>query len=97
MNKKPSSDECRLVGGWIEANGALVADSECARIQWLTDSCFELIAVDGANWSALYKDPDDGSYWELVYLQSHMHGAGPPMLKRVSCDYALSRYNIDFG
>jgi hypothetical protein len=90
----PSSSETRLVGSWIEKDGSVVQDSICERIQWLTDSCFEQLSVDGDNWSALYKNPDDGSYWELTYPQSHMHGGGPPKLQRVSKDDALERYGI---
>ncbi len=94
MNKKPSGSETSLVGSWFEKGNSVEQDSVCERIQWLTDSYFEQIVVDGDNWSALYKDPDDGSYWELAYPQSHMHGGGPPALKRISENEAYQRYNL---
>lgn len=94
MNKKPSSREMSLVGSWIKKGNSVKQDSVCERIQWLTDSYFEQIAVDGDNWSALYKDPDDGSYWELIYPQSHMHGGGPPTLQRIPENDACKRYSI---
>jgi len=94
MTKKLSSNETRLVGSWVEKDGSVVQDSVCERIQWLTDSYLEQLAVDGDNWSALYRNPDDGSYWELTYPQSHMHGGGPPTLQRVSRDDAHKRYGI---
>lgn|SRR5690606_30008759 len=94
MNRKPNSKESALVGNWIEKDGSVVQDSVCEQIQWLTDSYFKQIAVDGNNWSALYKNPDDGSYWELTYPKSHMHGGGPPTLQRISKDEAYYRYSL---
>lgn len=94
MSMKLSSNETRLIGSWIEKNGSVVQDSVCERIQWLTDSYLEQIAVDGDNWSALYRNPDDSSYWELTYPQSHMHGGGPPTLQRMSKGDAHKRYGI---
>lgn len=95
MTKILSSNEIRLVGSWVEKNGSVVRDSVCERIQWLTDSYLEQVAVDGDNWSALYRNPDDSSYWELTYPQSHRHGGGPPALQRVSKEEAYKRYGIE--
>lgn len=94
MSRKPSSTETCLVGSWVENGKSVVQDSICERIQWLTDSYFEQIAVDGDNWSALYKNPKDGNYWELTYPQSHMHGGGPPKLERIFEEDANTRYNV---
>jgi len=94
MNKKPSSGETSLVGSWVMKSGSMIQDSVCERIQWLTDSHFKQVTVDGDNWSALYKNPDDGSYWELTYPQSHMHGGGPPTLQRISKEDACKQYGI---
>ena len=74
MNKRPNSNETNLVGNWIEKGNSVEQDSVCERIQWLTDCYFEQILINGNNWSALYKNPDDGNYWELTYPLSHMHG-----------------------
>jgi len=95
MNKKPSISETSLVGSWIMIKGVMSQDSVCKRIQWLTDSYFKQVAVDGDNWSALYENPDDGGYWELTYPQSHMHGGGPPTLKQISKEIACAQYNLD--
>ncbi len=93
MNKKPDWDENCIVGAWIEAaDGSVVKDSACDRIQWLTESYFEQIAVDGDKWSALYRDPEEGSYWEFTYPQSHMHGGGPPALSRIAESVAREKY-----
>lgn len=94
MTKKPSADEVNLIGSWGVVDGSVVQDSVCERIQSLTDSYFEQIVVDGDNWSAWYRNPDDNSYWELTYPQSHMHGGGPPALQRVSDDYASRNYGV---
>ncbi len=94
MTNKLGCNETRLVGSWVEKSGSVVQDSVCERIQWLTDSYLEQVSVDGDNWSALYRNHDDGSYWELTYPQSHMHGGGPPTLQRVSKDDAYKRYGI---
>ena len=94
MTKKLNSNETRLVGCWIEKDGSVVQDALCKRIQWLTDSYLEQVAVDGDNWSALYRNPDDDSYWELTYPQSQRHGGGPPALQRVPKGDAFKRYGI---
>lgn len=94
MTKKLSSNEARLVGSWVEKSGSVVQDAVCERIQWLTDAYLEQVAVDGDNWSALYRNSDDGNYWELTYPQSHMHGGGPPTLQRVSKSDAYKRYGV---
>ena len=93
MMKKPDANEKRLIGDWIvEDDGSVKGDVTCERIRWLTDTFFELIVVDGDSWSALYRNPDDGNYWELTYPQSEMHGGGPPALERVTSDYAQQQY-----
>lgn len=57
-------------------DGSMMQDTVCQRIQWLMGYYLEQIFVDGDNWTALYKNPDDGRYWELSYPQSHMQGGG---------------------
>lgn len=94
MSRKPSSSEASMIGSWVMKDGSMVQDAVCERIQWLTDSFFEQMVVDGDNWSALYRNPDDGSYWELTYPQSHTHGGGPPTLQRISENDARKRYRI---
>ncbi|MGZ4958437.1 MAG: Imm27 family immunity protein [Methylomonas sp.] len=94
MSRKPKIDENGLVGNWVVKDGSMVQDAMCERIQWLIDYCFEQIAVNGDNWSALYRNPDDRSYWELTYPNSHIHGGVPPMLQLISEDDACKRYNI---
>lgn len=94
MTKKLSCSETSLVGSWVEKNGSVLQDDVAKRIQWLIDSYLEQVAVDGDNWSALFRNPDDGSYWELTYPKSYMHGGGPPTLQRISKADAFARYVI---
>jgi Immunity protein 27 len=47
------------------------SDSTCQRIEWLTSSYLEKIA--SSNWETLFRDPDDGRYWEHTYPQGEMH------------------------
>ena len=92
--RSPDHKEVSFFGRWIEQNGKMEQDSVCERIQWLTNSYFQEIKVNADSWSALYKNPDDGSYWELTYPMSHMHGGGPPSLTRISKELAERRYKL---
>lgn len=94
MSKRLSNNETILVGKWVEKNGTVEQDAVCKRIQWLIESCMELLVVDGNNWTALYRNPEDKSFWELTYPQSHLHGGGPPTLERMLISDACVRYGI---
>lgn len=94
MITKLNKDEKYLVGTWLKKNGVVIKDSVCERIEWLIDTFFDEVAVGADNWSVLYKNPEDGSYWELTFPQSHMHGGGPPALERISIDVATKRYSL---
>jgi hypothetical protein len=94
IKKLLDNNESILVGNWIEKGGTVIQDSICKRIHWLTKSHLEQLYVDGENWSALYKNPDDGIYWELIYPKSYMHGGGPPTLQKLSERDAYKKYNI---
>lgn len=71
-----------------------VADDACVRIDWLVKSRLERLAKDASGWETLYRDPQDGRFWEHTYPQGHMHGGGPPQLKVVSSDVAISKYGV---
>jgi len=40
----------------------------------------------------LYRDPDDGRYWERTYPQSELHGGGPPELRVLATEDARQKY-----
>jgi hypothetical protein len=65
-------DETDLVGSWIDIGGKVINDETCERIQSLIREHL-LEKVGGGGWDTLYKDSNDGRYWELTCPQSHMH------------------------
>jgi hypothetical protein len=93
MKIKP--EEIELRGKWVVKDTVVDADEKCRRIEWLTTNYLEKLKSDDTGWSVLYRDPDDGRYWELTYPQSEMHGGGPPVLLQVSEETAKSRYGRD--
>ena len=93
MRIKP--EEIELRGNWIVKDAVVDEDETCRRIEWLARNCLEKLKSDNAGWSVLYRDPDDGRYWELTYPQSEMHGGGPPVLLEISEETAKSRYGRD--
>jgi hypothetical protein len=92
MNLK--RDETRLDGEWVFRGGRMVADATCERIKDLVTSHLEKVTTDRSGWDTLYRDPEDGRYWELVYLHSEMHGGGPPSLILVEKDAIKEKYGI---
>jgi len=44
----------------------------------------EEIRVDVVRWVTEYRDPRDGSLWEMDYPHGEYHGGGSPRLRRVS-------------
>jgi hypothetical protein len=86
-------DEFRLDGRWDLVGGKTIADTVCERITTLVANHLEKVATTG--WDTLYRDPGDGRYWELVYLNSHMHGGGPPSLVFIAVNVATNKYAFE--
>ena len=80
------------MGRWKIVNGQARADVACERIEWLTSGSLEKIA--SSNWETLFRDPDDGRYWERTYPMSEMHGGGPPSLFALSAEKAHAKYRF---
>jgi hypothetical protein len=89
---KLRSTETELIGKWELVNGNFQADATCERIEWLKTSCLEKIAA--SNWAILFRDPEDGRYWELTYPRTEMQGGGPPRLTAVSAEKAHAKYRF---
>ena len=85
-------DETEVVGGWETVNGAVCADVATKRIEELTRTYLNRIAVSKNGWETLYQDPADLRFWELTYPDSEWHGGGPPTLKSLSMQEANSKY-----
>src|ERR1700728_2234794 len=91
---KLQSNEQRLTGSWIAQDGKVHGDAICERIKWLLAHDLQKVA-DSPQWGAwetLYRDPDDGRYWERTYPQSELHGGGPPELRVLTADEAKQKY-----
>jgi len=92
MKLKPS--ENMLVGKWKLADGKLVADDVCERIDALVDRYLTKLGIDTSGWDSLYKDPIDNRLWELTYPQSDMQGGGPPCLAVIEEAVAKIKYDV---
>jgi Immunity protein 27 len=93
---KLSPTETELIGRSEMVDGLVRADATCQRIEWLTSSYLEKIATskDWGGWETLFRDLDDGRYWERTYPQSEMHGGGPPRLTALSAEKAHAKYEF---
>jgi len=92
--KRLQSHETRLVGGFREFGDSIVRDEVCERIDQLIDHYLQHIKVHESGWDVLFRDPNDGRYWEYTHLQSEMHGCGPPSLICISPECAKQRYHL---
>jgi hypothetical protein len=90
MKLRPSETE--LAGEWVFKDGHVRSDETCDRIEWLTTKHLKRIAM--RNWETLFKDPDDGRYWERTYPQGETPGGGPPRLSTLSLEQAHAKYQF---
>jgi hypothetical protein len=86
------AQETNLVGAWQMKRDKVVADSTCARIEWLVSNHLVQLGADSSGWDELYRDPGDGRLWELTWPQSEMHGGGPPRLTCIATEAARGKY-----
>lgn len=94
----PSEDlqpwETELVGAAVRDGTGVRADATWGRIGRLISGVLRRVADGPDGWSILYRDPQDGRYWELDYPQSELHGGGPPRLRLLSADDVEERYGV---
>jgi len=89
---KIAPSETLLTGKWLSREGRAFANETCDRINELVRSHLRELARDVSGWDALYRDPEDGRFWELTYPQSELHGGGPPQLRCLTLDEAKQKY-----
>ncbi len=96
---RPQPHEQRIVGRWEVVGGKVLADDTCKRIDRLKQNYLTKLCASRklGEWMVLYRDPRDGRFWEATYLDSEMHGGGPPALINISEDEAKGRYDWPDG
>jgi hypothetical protein len=85
-------EERDLIGQWVRSNGGVVGDVTEDRIEELIASYLEKVATDWSGWETLYRDPQDGRFWELTYPTGEYHGGGPKRLTNISLEHARGKY-----
>jgi len=95
MNKLTPQETC-LIGKWDFDGKEIAADQTCERVKWLTENVLEEIAVSKQYgvWETLFRDGQDGRYWERTYPQGEMQGGGPPALTCISENIAREKYDL---
>jgi YD repeat-containing protein len=90
--KMITPNETEITGKWLTTQGRAVEDETCRRIADLVKSHLVELGRDQSGWDALYRDPTDGRFWELIYPQSELQGGGPPQLRYLPADDAKRKY-----
>lgn len=94
--KKLMANETYIKGNWVVDCEGTHNDDNAERINFLIENVLEEIAIhpEYGGWETLYRDPDDGRYWEKVYEQGEMHGGGPPSLRYIGDNEAIVKYKL---
>lgn len=94
LDQHLKENEDSIKGDWVFVDGKIVGDSNCKRIEWLIHHSLQKVGVSIAagGWETLYRDPEDGRYWEHTYPQSEMQGGGPPSLRVIASDRINDKY-----
>ena len=86
--------ETRLVGNFRLIDDRVVTDDVCARMNRLIETYLQQVKVHESGWDVLFRDPNDGQYWELTHHQSESQGGGPPSLICLSSEIARAKYEL---
>jgi Immunity protein 27 len=95
MRLKP--EETELQGYWLDLGSAVTPDSNWKRIDSLTNDYLELVATCGDSTCRLYRDPEDGRFWELSHVAPQMKDGGPPCLTVIGAREAKEKYPQSTG
>jgi Immunity protein 27 len=93
---KLQPNETMLTGSWLIQSGQARRDATCERIEWLVSHHLQKVtdSPQSGAWETLYRDPDDGRYWERTYPQGEMQGGGPPQLRYLTTEEAKQKYGV---
>jgi Immunity protein 27 len=80
------------IHGWDVVNNRWARTREAARANWLIATVLTLIKRDDVQWTVLYRDPNDGRFWEETRPYGGMHGGGPVLLRVTSRAEAEATY-----
>jgi hypothetical protein len=93
-DKHLQGNETTLTGKSLVLDGKVVSDATWQRIDWLVQHQLLKIASGTSGWETLYRDPNDGRYWERTYPGSEAHGGGPPRLDFITMDEVKRKYGL---
>jgi hypothetical protein len=65
-----------------------------SRIQHLISKHLKRLGSRDGGWTVLFRNPEDGHFWELTYPMSEMHGGGPARLTKITAQAAREIYDI---
>ena len=86
--------ETELVGAWLMRDGRVVSDETEQRITRLVDHELTKAGMAGGSWEVLYRDPQDGRYWELYFPKGYLQGGAPQALRLLDRDEVQRKYGI---
>ena len=89
-------DEVGLTGQWVFDGTSMQRDDVCERIEELTSRVLEHVAFSKTHgaWETLFRDPEDGRFWERTYPQGELQGGGPPRIAVISPEDARRKYGV---
>lgn len=98
LDQRLKADEDSVKGEWIFLDGKVVEDSNCKRIEWLIHHHLQKVGdgIAAGAWETLYRDPEDGRFWEKTHPRSEMHGGGPPSLQTIAANKVEDKYGSTY-
>jgi len=94
-NKHIAPDEFEILGGILRKGNQIKPNANSLRISALRHNLLKKIAASAEHYSVLYRDPNDGRYWELISANPEGHGGGGKSLTFISDNEAKVKYQLD--
>lgn len=74
----------RLIEEFLLKGSTVVAAGDAARIDVMLRDELVKVGAEEGGWTTLYRHKTTGTFWELTYPNSEMHGGGPRQLVELS-------------